>query len=144
MIMMENVMEKRESGNRALTWIIAVVAVLFGILTIKSGGQVLFGDEMYRVAAGDYVPFVLWFNFVAGFVYLIAGVGIALRKRWSVWLSLLIAVSTLMVFAAFGLHVFGGGAYETRTIAAMTLRSTVWTIISIMVYRKLMHDGWGK
>jgi K+-transporting ATPase A subunit len=144
MIMMENVMEKRESGNRALTWIIAVVAVLFGILTIKSGGQVLFGDEMYRVAAGDYVPFVLWFNFVAGFVYLIAGVGIALRKRWSVWLSLLIAASTLMVFAAFGLHVFGGGAYETRTVAAMTLRSTVWTIISIMVYRKLMHDGWGK
>ncbi|MCK5307359.1 MAG: hypothetical protein KAJ73_01990 [Zetaproteobacteria bacterium] len=129
-------MEKRESGNKTITWIIAVVAVLFGILTVKSGGQVLFGDEVYRVAAGDYVPFVLWFNFVAGFVYLIAGVGIALRKRWSVWLSLLIAASTLLVFAAFGLHVFGGGAYETRTVAAMTLRSTVWMVISILVCRR--------
>jgi hypothetical protein len=136
MIMMETVMEKRESGNKTITWIIAVVAVLFGILTVKSGGQVLFGDEVYRVAAGDYVPFVLWFNFVAGFVYLIAGVGIALRKRWSVWLSLLIAASTLLVFAAFGLHVFGGGAYETRTVAAMTLRSTVWMVISILVCRR--------
>ena len=134
--MMETVMEKRESGNKTITWIIAVVAVLFGILTVKSGGQVLFGDEVYRVAAGDYVPFVLWFNFVAGFVYLIAGVGIALRKRWSVWLSLLIAASTLLVFAAFGLHVFGGGAYETRTVAAMTLRSTVWMVISILVCRR--------
>ena len=135
--MMENVMEKREPGNRAMTWAIAVVAVLFGILTIKSGGQVLFGDELYRVAAGDYVPFVLWFNFVAGFVYLVAGVGIALRKQWAVWLSLLIAASTLLVFAAFGLHVFGGGAYETRTVAAMTLRSTVWMVISILVCRRL-------
>ena len=120
-----------------MTWAIAVVAVLFGILTIKSGGQVLFGDEVYRVAAGDYVPFVLWFNFVAGFVYLVAGVGIALRKQWAAWLSLLIAASTLLVFAAFGLHLFGGGAYETRTVAAMTLRSTVWMVISILVYRRL-------
>jgi len=135
--MMENVMEKREPGSRAITWAIAVVAVLFGILTIKSGGQVLFGDEAYRVAAGDYVPFVLWFNFVAGFVYLVAGVGIALRKQWAVWLSLLIAASTLLVFAAFGLHLFGGGAYETRTVAAMTLRSTVWMVISLLVCRRL-------
>jgi hypothetical protein len=135
--MMENVMEKREPGNRAMTWAIAVVAVLFGILTIKSGGQVLFGDELYRVAAGDYVPFVLWFNFVAGFVYLVAGVGIALRKQWAVWLSLLIAASTLLVFAALGIHIFGDGAYETRTVAAMTLRSTVWMVISILVYRRL-------
>jgi hypothetical protein len=133
---MEAVIEKKALENRGMTWILSVVAVLFGLLTIKSGGQVLFGDETYRVAAGDYVPFVLWFNFVAGFVYLIAGVGIALRKRWSVWLSLLIAASTLLVFAAFGLHVFGGGAYETRTVAAMTLRSTVWSVISILVYRR--------
>jgi hypothetical protein len=129
-------MEKRESGNGRMTWIIAAVAVLFGILTIKSGGQVLFGDEAYRVAAGDYVPFVLWFNFVAGFIYLIAGIGIALSKQWSVWLSLLIAASTLLVFAALGIHIFSDGAYETRTIAAMTLRSTVWMVISILVCRR--------
>lgn len=133
---METVMEKRESGNGRMTWIIASVAVLFGILTIKSGGQVLFGDEAYRVAAGDYVPFVLWFNFVAGFIYLIAGIGIALSKQWSVWLSLLIAASTLLVFAALGIHIFSDGAYETRTVAAMTLRSTVWVVISILVCRR--------
>lgn len=136
---MEMIMEKQNSENGLMRWIIAAVAVLFGLLTIKSGGQVLFGDEIYRVAAGDYVPFVLWFNFVAGFVYLIAGTGIALRKQWSVWLSLLIAASTLLVFAALGIHIFDDGAYETRTIAAMTLRSTVWMVISILVYRQLMR-----
>jgi hypothetical protein len=109
--------------------------VLFGLMTIKSGGQVLFGDEIYRVAAGHYVPFVLWFNFMAGFAYLLAGIGIAARKSWSVWLALLIAISTLLVFAAFGLHVLAEGAYETRTVAAMTLRSTVWVVISVLLYR---------
>lgn len=117
--------------------IMAAVAVLFGILTIKSGGQVLFGDETYRVAAGHYVPFVLWFNFMAGFAYLIAGVGIALSKQWSVWLSLLIAASTLLVFAALGLHIYADGAYETRTVAAMTLRSTVWVVIFALSCRQL-------
>lgn len=119
--------------------VIGVLAFLFGLLTIKSGGQVLFGDEAYRVAAGNYVPFVLWFNFMAGFVYLIAGVGIALSKQWAVWPSLLIAASTLLVFVVFGLHIFTDGAYETRTVAAMTLRSTVWTVIFALAYRQLLR-----
>lgn len=127
-------MEKKFSGREILHWIIALVAVLFGLMTIKSGGQVLFGDETYRIAAGDYVPFVLWFNFLAGFIYLAAGLGVALHKPWAVWLSLLIAASTLLVFAAFGVHIFTDGAYETRTVAAMTLRSTVWVVIFVCLY----------
>lgn len=126
-------MEKKCTVRKILNWIIALVAVLFGIMTIKSGGQVLFGDESYRIAAGDYVSFVLWFNFLAGFMYLVAGIGIALHKPWALRLSLLIATSTLLVFAAFGLHIFNEGAYETRTVVAMTLRSIVWIIISIFL-----------
>jgi len=121
--------------SKTMMWIIASVAVLFGLMTIKSGGQVLFGDESYRVAAGNYVPFVLWFNFMAGFAYLVAAIGIAARKSWSGWLALLIAISTLLVFAAFGLHILAEGEYETRTVAAMSLRSTVWVVISVLLYR---------
>lgn len=119
--------------------IMGAVAVIFGLLTLKTGGQVLFGDELYREAAGNYVPFVLWSNFISGFFYVLAGIGIVLRKPWSVWLSLLIAASTLLVFAALGLHVFADGAYETRTVAAMTLRSTVWTVIFILAHRQLIR-----
>jgi len=136
---MKVVVQQRSAGSNIITWIIAMVALLFGMMTIKSGGQVLLGDEVALAAAGDYVPFVLWFNFAAGFAYLIASVGIALRKQWSVWLSFLIAVSTLLVFAAFGLHIFLDGAYETRTVGAMILRATVWVIISILVYLQLVR-----
>jgi len=45
-------------------------------------------------------------------------------------LSALIALTTLIVFAAFGVHVFNGGEFESRTVAAMTFRVLVWAGIA--------------
>jgi hypothetical protein len=115
----------------------AATAVSFGLLTIASGGRVLFGGEAARQAAGDYVAFVLWFNFIAGFAYVVAGLGLGLRRRWSVPLAALIALATLLVFAAFGLHALAGGAYEARTVAAMSLRALVWAGITLIAYQRL-------
>ena len=61
-------------------WVVTVIAVVFGLLTIKSGGSVLFIDGIDREDAGNYVPFVLWFNFLTGFVYLFAGAGLFMQK----------------------------------------------------------------
>ncbi len=104
---------------------LAAFAILFGLMTIKEGGSVLFLDSA-RLAAGNFVPFVLWFNFIAGFFYVTAGVGIWSRRSWAAPLAAAIAALTVLVFLAFGLHIFSGGLYETRTVAAMTLRSCVW------------------
>lgn len=119
-------------------WIMTVIAVLFGLLTIKSGGQVLFGGESYQKAAGNYVLFVLWFNFIAGFFYLVAGIGIGLRQTWAVWLSFLIALATIIIFALFGIYIFQGGEHEIRTVIAMSLRTIVWSSIFIFSYRKFI------
>jgi len=50
-------------------------------------------------------------------------------------LSILIAVATLVVFGLLGLYILNAGAYETRTIAAMGLRSFVWVVIALYCYR---------
>jgi hypothetical protein len=120
---------------RALAAGAGLLAILFGVLTIVSGGQALFGDEAARLAVGNAVPFVLWFNFVAGFAYVGAGIGLLMRLRWSVWLSALIAGATVLVFVAFGIHVLLGGPYEMRTVGAMTLRSLVWIGIAVAASR---------
>jgi len=73
----------------------AVVAVAFGILTVIVGGQTLFGSPVTRAAAGNIVPFVLWFNFFAGFAYIAAGFGLFLWKNWAALLSAVIAIATL-------------------------------------------------
>jgi len=126
------------SGPRPLSvWLISLIAIAFGLLTIRSGGLVLFVDGVAREQAGNYVPFVLWFNFLAGFAYVVAGTGLWFGQRWAVWLAVLLAAATLLVFGAFGLHVWRGGLYEMRTVAAMTLRSVVWLLIAVTAYRKI-------
>ncbi len=100
------------STTRIALLIAGLVALAFGALTILSGGRALFGGAAARAAVGDAVPFVLWFNFIAGFAYIIAGVGLILRRAWSAWLAAAILAATLLVLAAFGLHVLQGGAYE--------------------------------
>jgi uncharacterized membrane protein (DUF2068 family) len=122
-------------------WAISLIAVGFGLLTIKEGGTILFGDAAARAAAGNYVPFVLWFNFLAGFAYVIAGIGLWRQQRWAAWLAAAIAVATALTFAAFGAHVATGGAYEQRTVIAMSLRTLVWTAIAVLAYRRLLRDG---
>lgn len=116
----------------------AVVALLFGVLTIISGGRTLFDAEVQQLA-GNYVPSVLWFNFLAGFAYVIAGAGLWFRQRWSIWLAFAIAAATLIVFVAFGIQIWAGGSYEMRTVGAMSLRAITWLIIAAVTYGKLAN-----
>lgn len=109
---------------------VALFAIVFGLLTILSGGLVLFGGNAIRDAAGNTVDFVLWFNFLAGFAYVAAGGGLLRNRSWAVWLSIAILACSAAVLAGLGLHVVIGGAYELRTLLAMTFRTIVWALIA--------------
>ena len=115
-------------------WIAAFVAIAFGVMTIKSGGSVLFNLGEARQAAGNYVSFVLWFNFLAGFAYIVTGLGLWMQKGWSAGLAVFLAMTTIAIFAAFGLHIVNEGAYEMRTVIAMTIRSSVWIAIASVAW----------
>lgn len=97
-------------------------AIGFGLLTVISGGSALFGD----IDMGAVVPFVLWFNFLAGFAYVVAG-GLLWRGNALAFpAALLIFVATVVVLLAFAGHVVMGGGFEMRTVGAITLRSVFW------------------
>ena len=117
----------------------AAIAIIFGVMTIKSGASVLFIDGEARVAAGNYVDFVLWFNFCAGFFYVVTGIGIWLGKSWTTVAAMALAVLTLLVFIAFGVHILNGGEYEQRTVVAMVIRTSVWFVIAISCWRQSQY-----
>lgn len=122
--------------SRSLT-AIAIIAVVFGFLTIVSGGSALFGGA----DMGAVVPFVLWFNFLAGFAYIIAGLGFWYRAGWATGLAIAIALATGAVFAVFLWEVWRGTAFEVRTMGAMALRLLIWVVISVVAARgKAEHD----
>ena len=128
-----------KKSNRVIQ-IIAGIAGVFGLLTIISGGSVLFFTSTVQEVVGNFVPFVVLFNFLIGFAYVIAGGGLWFRKKWAVWISFFIASATLVVFVIFGIHILQGELYEIRTIFAMIFRITVWIVISIFAYHQIIHQ----
>jgi len=130
---------KDQQKRGPLVWVISLIATGFGLLTIKEGGMTLMGNEAAVSAAGNYVPFVLWFNFLAGFAYVIAGAGLWMQQRWAVWLAVAIAAATMLTFAAFGAHVMSGGLYEKRTVIAMSMRALVWITIAAIAWRRVLR-----
>ncbi|MBI3095315.1 MAG: hypothetical protein HYY97_10630 [Rhodocyclales bacterium] len=120
--------------NRTLQGL-AIAALAFGLLTIVSGGRVLFGGAEARAAAGNIVPFVLWFNFVAGFVYVAAAAALLKAWRGAARLALFLAVATVLVFLAFLAHVASGGAYEMRTLGALSIRALFWIVVAALALR---------
>lgn len=115
---------------------LAAVGMVFGALTVFSGWQGLFGDAATRAALGHTVGFVLWFNFLAGFAYVAAGLGLWRGERWGLWLAVALALGTALVAAAFGLHVLRGGAFEMRTVGALALRFGFWAVVAAVGWRE--------
>ncbi len=115
---------------------IALLAMVFGLATLFSSSNVLFGADEARELAGAYVPFVVWFNFIAGFIYVLAAVGIWLGRSWAFDLSALIAAATAATALAFGIKAIQGGAFEMRTVGALALRIGFWAVIALLLFRR--------
>lgn len=123
-------------SERILKWL-AIAAIAFGVLTVFSGGRALFGGMEAHAELGNIVPFVLWFNFMAGFAYVAAGVALLRTKRWAAPLALLLAAATVLFFLVFAGHIAGGGAFEVRTVGALSLRSLFWIVVALLALRAM-------
>lgn len=122
------------SKPRLIKWL-AIAALVFGTLTLFSGGRALFGSAEARAALGNVIPFVLWFNFIAGFVYIAAGVGLLRAKPWAATLAVMLAGSTVLVSLAMAIYTATGGAFEMRTVGALAIRSVFWITIAFVALR---------
>ncbi|MCK9387760.1 MAG: hypothetical protein M0Q22_05120 [Sulfuritalea sp.] len=123
-------------SGRMPKWL-AIAAIAFGVLTVLSGGRALFGGIEARAELGNIVPFVLWFNFTVGFVYVLAGMALLQARRWAVPLAVSLAVSTVVVFLAFAAHALAGGAFEMRTVGALSIRSLFWIVVAVLAWRAM-------
>ncbi|MBK8172811.1 MAG: hypothetical protein IPK60_21080 [Sandaracinaceae bacterium] len=83
-------------------WLAGVLAVAFGVATIRDGGADTTSRRAAALAeAGNIVPFVLMFNFGAGFVYVLGGLATLFRRTWAIWIARALALAVMLVFAAF-------------------------------------------
>ena len=113
---------------------IAAFLTLFGLLTVFMGGSVIFDLFGIRAIEGNYVLFVVWANWICGFLYLIAAYGLVKQKRWTSKLLFAAFLLLAITFAAFIMHIQSGGIYERKTIFAMTFRTMITLAIAITAY----------
>lgn len=115
--------------------IIASLFFIFGAMTILAGGRSLF-TEVGIATRGNIVPLVLWFNFIAGFFYLLAGVAVILKKQSLIKIvSSSLAVLSVIVLLYLLNHINGGGLYEVKTLIAMSFRASFWGIFAIYFHK---------
>lgn len=120
---------------------IVICLALLGMLTVFAGGSVLFDLLDMRKREGNYILYIVWANFICGFIYLIAAYGILKKQRWAAYLLFLASALLLLVFSELIIHINRGGLYETKTVYAMSFRTAATILFSILSYLILVKKA---
>ncbi|MCO5232896.1 MAG: hypothetical protein LC105_05150 [Chitinophagales bacterium] len=112
--------------------IFILILTAFGLLTLFMSSSVLFDWFGIREKEGNYVPFVVWANWLCGFLYLIAAYGISKRRLWTLKPLSIAIIILIVTFIVLSIYIYSGGIYETKTVYAMTFR-IILTLIFILV-----------
>lgn len=107
--------------------------ILFGALTVFSGGRHLLIWNELQSEGRHFHLWILVFNFIAGFFYILAGISLLKEKNWGPFLVYSIASATAVFYAVFIIIVLNGSPYEKQTLYAMGFRTLFWLSASVMV-----------
>ena len=124
--------------------ITAIVLLLFALLTLFLSGSVIFNLFGIRAKEGNYVPLVVWANFISSILYLAAAYGLFKMKKWSVWLLVISVVILVAAFIGLKLHISEGGLYEVKTVNAMIFRIGLTALLAVASYFLLQNKQLSK
>ncbi|MBK7631264.1 MAG: hypothetical protein IPJ23_11300 [Ignavibacteriales bacterium] len=112
--------------------IAAIVAVLFSLLTIVEGSQVLLGLTQH-----DYIVFtpLLIYNVVIGIVGLFVGVLIWVNHKKALMLTSIVTILHLTVLIIVAVIFISDGPVSMHSVQAMTIRSAIWLAITLVTWK---------
>lgn len=118
-------------------YVIAISLIAFAAVTVFMSSSVIFDWFGIREKEGNYVPFVVWTNFIAGFLYLISAYGLLKARKWAFWIligTILFLVIALIVLA---LYINYGGVFELKNVGGMGFRIALTIAFTVIVYFSL-------
>jgi len=120
--------------------IAAVVALVLGLMTIIEGASVLLGVETKKY---HVLPWLVQYNVVFGFVSLLAGVGLWMKRNWAGMLAKVILICHGVVFLSLSVMHLLGMAVAMISIMAMLFRTTIWIVINYMIRERTSQKPTG-
>ena len=120
--------------KKTISYSIAFLLAAFGLLTLFLSASVIF--DLFGISAkeGNYVLFIVWANFISGFIYLVASYGFIKNKKWTTTILGISALILINAFIGFIIYIYADGVHETKTIGAMIFRITVTLIFVATAY----------
>ena len=120
--------------KKYIPFLSSLILAGFGLLTLFLSSSVIFDWFGIRAKEGNYVLFIVWANFICGFIYLIAAYGFLKIKSWT--FKTLSVATVILIVALIGLfiHIYSGGIYETKTVFAMLFRISVTIAFTVIAY----------
>jgi len=114
-----------------------ILLIAFGLLTLFLSSSVLFDWFGVRAMEGNYVPLVVWINFISSLLYLSAA--FLLFKQNKSAFTLLVFSVFLLLYGSIALqfHIKNGGLYELKTSKAMVFRTVITIILAVFSYLNL-------
>lgn len=110
--------------------LVAVPAIVPGLLTIKGGGSVLLGSS---IPSYHVLPWLVVYNVVLGFVSLIAGTGIWMERTWGSILAAFILLCHSLVFLIVFFLLLFREPVALISVMAMLVRTALWAVIYLLL-----------
>ena len=120
--------------KRNIRYITAFILTAFALLTLYLSSSLIFDLNGARAKEGDYVLTVVWANFICSILYVFAAYGFIKAKTQTI---VFLGIATLLLVSAFilfGIHIYNGGIYMTKTIGAMIFRIEVTSTFAAVAY----------
>jgi len=113
-------------------YILGLFIAIFGLLTLYLSGSIIFDLFGVREAQGNYVPFVIWANFISSLIYLVSAYGVISKQSWTPKLLSGSVIILLITGVGFYFYVQAGGVHEAKTSAAIPFRIVVTSVFMFL------------
>tara|TARA_R110000764_G_scaffold240089_1_gene342304 strand:+ start:77618 stop:78016 length:399 start_codon:yes stop_codon:yes gene_type:complete len=120
--------------RKKFRYVVIAVLTAFALLTLFLSISVILDWFGIRAKEGNYVPFVVWANFLCSWLYLLSAYGFIKLRKWTH--KILIAAAMILIAALIGLffHINNGGLFETKTIGALFFRTGLTLVFAFLAY----------
>ncbi|HLW32041.1 MAG TPA: hypothetical protein VKX40_07250 [Aequorivita sp.] len=123
--------------NKMFRSLFAIVLIAFASATLFMSSSVIFDWFGIREMEGDYVPFIVSTNFIAGWLYLVSAYGLLKAKKWAFWILIGTTLFLAIALVALALYINSGGAFELKNVGAMGFRIALTIAFSLLAYYSL-------
>lgn len=120
--------------KKIITYTSGIILLVFGMITLFLSTSVIFDLFGIRAAEGNYVLLIVWANFIASILYLVAAYGYFMEKKWIVTVLGIASSILILAFIYLIFHINSGGIYEKKTVGAMTFRILLTLFFTFLAY----------